>query len=61
MQTPYRRPDRPLVIPADARRSGASGDRRRPDADDRLEEIHHRRLHARRQDDDDQDEPRTDR
>lgn len=59
MLTMERRHDRPGET--DPRRPGAPADRRRADADDRLEEIHHRRLHARRQDDDDQDEPRTDR
>lgn len=55
MQNPYRRPDRPQAVQADARRPDAAGDRRRPEAEDRLEEIHHRRLHVRRQDEDDQD------
>jgi len=56
MQTPYR----PQAVQADARRPGPAGDRRRPEADDRLEEIHHRRLHARRRDEDDQDDAPAD-
>lgn len=46
---PFRGPARPA----------SAGDRW--DADDRLDELHHRRLHDRRRDDDDQDAPEDER